>query len=137
MAITGAPELLIVMGGNATAEQVEDVVTRLEEAGCGAVVTPGREATVIGAIGDRELLAALPLEGYEGVEQVLPILKPYKLVSRELSPDSTVISVRGRRIGDGYFGLIAGPCTVEYREQTMETARVVAAAGSTMLRGGA
>jgi 3-deoxy-7-phosphoheptulonate synthase len=137
MAVTGSPELLIVMSAHATPEEVDHVVARLEEHGCGALVTPGREATVIGAIGERELLAALPLEGYEGVEQVLPILKPYKLVSRELSPDPTVISVRGRRIGDGYFGLIAGPCTVEYREQTMETARAVAAAGSTMLRGGA
>src|SRR3954467_14461095 len=137
MAVTGAPELLIVMGAQATPEQVEDIVSRLEEAGCGAVVTPGREATVIGAIGDRELLAALPLEGYAGVEQVLPILKPYKLVSRELSPDPTMIEVRGRRIGDGYFGFIAGPCTVESREQTMESARAVAAEGVTMLRGGA
>jgi 3-deoxy-7-phosphoheptulonate synthase len=137
MAVTGAPELLIVMGAAATPEQVDDVVARLEEAGCGAVVTPGREATVIGAIGERELLAALPLEGYAGVEQVLPILKPYKLVSRELSPDPTVITARGRRIGDGYFGFIAGPCTVESREQTMETARCVAAEGVTMLRGGA
>src|SRR5579884_1513121 len=137
MAITGAPELLIVMGAAATPEQVEDVVARLEEAGCAALVTPGREATVIGAIGERELLAALPLEGYAGVEQVLPILKPYKLVSRELSPDPTVIDVRGRRIGDGYFGFIAGPCTVESREQTLESARAVAAEGVTMLRGGA
>src|SRR6476660_2994561 len=137
MAVTGAPELLIVMGAAATAEQIEDVVARLEEAGCAALVTPGREATVIGAIGDRELLAALPLEGYAGVEQVMPILKPYKLVSRELSPDPTVIEVNGRRIGDDAFGLIAGPCTVEYREQTMETARAVAQAGATMLRGGA
>src|SRR5258708_2481183 len=120
------------MGGTATPEQVEDVVARLEEAGCGAVVTPGREATVIGAIGERELLA-----GYAGVEQVLPMLKPYKLVSRELSPDPTVIEALGRRIGDGYFGFIAGPCSVETREQTLETARVVAAAGVTMLRGGA
>jgi 3-deoxy-7-phosphoheptulonate synthase len=137
MAVTGAPELLIVMGATATPEQVDDVVARLEEAGCAALVTPGREATVIGAIGERELLAALPLEGYAGVEQVLPILKPYKLVSRELSPDPTVIEARGRRSGDGYFGFIAGPCTVETREQTMETARAVAAEGVTMLRGGA
>jgi 3-deoxy-7-phosphoheptulonate synthase len=137
MAVTGAPELLIVMGGTATPDQVDDVVARLEEAGCGAVVTPGRQATVIGAIGERELLSALPLEGYAGVEQVLPILKPYKLVSRELSPDPTMIDVRGRRIGDGYFGFIAGPCTVESREQTLESARAVAAEGVTMLRGGA
>ena len=133
MAVAGSPELLIVMSAHATPEQVDHVVERLAEAGAHAHVTPGREATVIGAIGERELLAALPLEGYPGVEQVLPILKPYKLVSRELSPDPTVIDVNGRRIGDDAFGLIAGPCTVEYRE----TARAVAQAGSTMLRGGA
>ena len=132
MATVHAPELLIVMSGAATPEEVEHVVARLEEAGAQAHVTPGRQATVIGAIGERELLAALPLEGYAGVDQVLPILKPYKLVSRELSPDPTLIEVRGRRIGDGYFGFIAGPCTVESREQTLETARVVAKEGVTM-----
>src|SRR3954453_12209456 len=137
MAITGAPELLIVMGASATQDQVDEVIARLDEAGCSAFVTPGREATVIGAIGERELLATLPLEGFAGVEQVLPILKPYKLVSRELSPDPTVIEVRGRRIGDGYFGFIAGPCTVENRDQTTITARTVAGGGCTMLRGGA
>ena len=78
---------------------------------------------MIAATGDRELLATLPLEGYPGVEQVLPILKPYKLVAREVSADPTVIDVDGRRIGDTWFGLIAGPCTVETREQTLETAR--------------
>jgi 3-deoxy-7-phosphoheptulonate synthase len=137
VATTHAPELLIVMSGAATQEQIDEVVARLEEAGAAAVVTPGKQATVIGAIGERELIAALPLEGYPGVEHVLPILKPYKLVSREISPDPTVITVRGRRIGDGYFGFIAGPCTVENREQTLTTARAVAAAGCTMLRGGA
>ena len=137
MATNGSPELLIVMGAGATAEQTEHVVARLQEAGVHARVSRGREATVIGAIGERELLATLPLEGYPGVDQVLPILKPYKLVARELVPDPTVIEVKGRQIGDSAFGLIAGPCSVEYREQTMETARVVAAAGATMLRGGA
>ena len=136
MAANGSPELLIVMGAHATPEQVDDVVARLAEAGAHAHVTAGKEATVIGAIGERELLATLPLEGFPGVEQVLPILKPYKLVSREIAPDPTVIDVRGRRIGDGYFGLVAGPCTVEYREQTLETARAVKEAGATMLRGG-
>ena len=92
---------------------------------------------MIAATGDRELLATLPLEGYPGVAQVLPILKPYKLVAREVSADPTVIDVDGRKLGDTWFGLIAGPCSVETREQTMETARAVAAAGATMLRGGA
>jgi 3-deoxy-7-phosphoheptulonate synthase len=137
MAAIESPELLIVMGPEATPAEVDQVVARLDEAGADARVSRGREATVIGAIGDRELLAALPLEGYPGVDQVLPILKPYKLVARELTPDPTVIDVDGHRIGDTFFGLIAGPCSVEYREQTLETARAVAAAGATMLRGGA
>src|SRR5438093_8043362 len=137
MATNGSPELLIVMGAGATADQTEHVLARLQEAGVHARVTHGREATVIGAIGERELLATLPLEGYPGVEQVLPILKPYKLVAREVSPDPTVIEVDGRRIGQEFFGLIAGPCSVEYREQTLETARAVADAGAPMLPRGA
>ncbi len=137
MATNVSPELLIVMKGGATAEQTENVVARLQEVGVDSRVSRGREATVIGAIGELELLTSLPIEAYPGVEQVLPILKPYKLVSREISPDPTVIEVRGRKIGDGWFGLIAGPCTVETEEQTLETARAVAAAGATMLRGGA
>jgi 3-deoxy-7-phosphoheptulonate synthase len=137
MATNSAPELLIVMGPGATPDQTEHVVARLAEAGVAARVSRGREATVIGAIGERDLLASLPLEAYPGVHQVLPIVKPYKLVSRELAADPTVIEIDGRRLGDTHFGLIAGPCTVEYREQTLDTARVVAAAGATMLRGGA
>src|SRR6266542_3663241 len=113
MATVGSPELLIVMGAHATPDQVDEVVARLEEAGAAAHVTPGKQATVIGAIGERDVLAALPLETYGGVDQVLPILKPYKLVSREISPDPTVVSALGRRIGEHYFGFIAGPCTVE------------------------
>jgi len=137
MASNGSPELLIVMGASATPDQTEHVLARLSEHGIDARVTRGREATVIGAIGDRESLAMLPLEGYPGVEQVLPILKPYKLVARELAPEPTVIEVDGRRIGQQYFGFIAGPCSVEYREQTLDTARAVAAAGASMFRGGA
>src|SRR6266480_2644826 len=137
MAVNGSPELLIVMGAGATADQMEHVLARLQEAGVAARVQRGREATVIGAIGEREVLATLPLEGYPGVDQVLPILKPYKLVAREVAPDPTLIEVNGRKIGQDYFGLIAGPCSVEYREQTLEAARAVAAAGGTMLRGGA
>ena len=119
------------MGAQASADQVDEVVARLEEAGASAHVSHGRDATVIGAIGERELLATLPLEGFPGVEQVLPILKPYKLVSRELRRDPTVIEARGRRPGDHYFGFIAGPCSVETREQMLETARVVTRRAST------
>src|ERR1051325_2077457 len=107
MAANPSPELLIVMAPGATSDETEHVVARLVEAGVDPRGSRGRGARVIGAIGDRERLATLPLEAYPGVEQVLPILKPYKLVSREVSPDPTVIDVDGHRLGQEYFGLIA------------------------------
>ncbi|MEA2363630.1 MAG: 3-deoxy-7-phosphoheptulonate synthase [Thermoleophilaceae bacterium] len=128
---------LIMMSGQAPDDQVEDVLLRLSEAGSYGRVAPGRDSIVISAFGDREMIRSLSLEEVPGVEKVLPVSKPYKLVSSDASPERTVIQVRGRRIGGGYFGLIAGPCTVESREQTLETARAVNAAGATMLRGGA
>ena len=130
-------QFMVVMSGEAADDEVEDVLGRLEAAGAQGRVAPGREATVIGAIGDRELLGSLSLDGIAGVEKVVPVSQPYKLVSRETSADPTVIQVRGRRVGGDHFALIAGPCTVESREQTLATARAVHAAGASMLRGGA
>jgi 3-deoxy-7-phosphoheptulonate synthase len=130
-------QLLVVMSRTASADQVEEILERLDAVDAHGRVTPGRESTVIGAIGDRERLASLSLEAFAGVQQVLPVRRPYKFVSRETSPEPTVIQVRGRRIGGGHFGFIAGPCTVESREQTLETARAVSDAGASMLRGGA
>jgi 3-deoxy-7-phosphoheptulonate synthase len=100
-------------------------------------VAPGRDATVIGAIGEHGLIGNLTFDDLDGIDRVLPVSKPYKLVALETSPDPTVIQVRGRRLGGDHFGLIAGPCTVESREQTLTTARAVHAAGASMLRGGA
>ena len=133
---TGGLQLLIVMSPRAEPDNVEDVLARLAEAGAHGRVTPGRESTVIGAIGQEDL-ASLSFDGFAGVDQVLPVRKPYKLVSRETAPEPTVIQVRGRRLGGSHFGFIAGPCTVESREQTLQTARAVRDAGATMLRGGA
>ena len=130
-------QLLIMMSAEAPDDQVEDVLERLSEAGSYGRVAPGADSIVIGAFGDREALKSLSLETHDGVESVLPIRKPYKLVSSETSPEPTVIQTRGRRVGGGHFALIAGPCTVESREQTLSTARAVEAAGATMLRGGA
>ena len=108
MSVNGSPELLIVMGPAATPDQTEHVVARLEEAGAQARISHGRQATVIGAIGQLETLVGIPLEGFPGVEKVLPILKPYKLVAREVSADPTVIEVDGRKLGDTWFGLKIG-----------------------------
>jgi 3-deoxy-7-phosphoheptulonate synthase len=131
------PRRLIVLSPGATADHVDAILDRLEQAGADSRVTPGESSTVIGVIAEDEVLDDLGLDGLAGVEQVLPISKPYKFVSKETSPDPTLIQVRGRRIGRGYFALIAGPCTIESREQTLETARAVAKAGASMLRGGA
>jgi 3-deoxy-7-phosphoheptulonate synthase len=139
MAVTEALELqfVVVMSGEATDDHVEDVLEQLARAGAHGRVAPGRDATVIGAIGDRGLLDSVALEQRAGVARVLPVSKPYKLVSLETSPEPTVIQVRGRRVGGDAFALIAGPCTVESREQTLATAEAVGAAGASMLRGGA
>jgi len=103
---------------------------------CASRLDPGEDAhreIVPGPAGQRRLQHYTRVVDAPGTQELLA----YPLVARGLTPDSTVIEVRGRRIGDGFFGLIAGPCTVETREQTLETARAVAAAGATVLRGGA
>jgi len=130
--------MMIVMQEGATDEQVARIVERIEAAGARAHVSRGEFVTVIGAIGDdRELIASMALEGEAGVERVVPILKPFKLVSREFRREDVVVEVGGRRIGGGSFGLIAGPCTVETRGQTLVTAHAVKDAGASLLRGGA
>jgi len=88
-------------------------------------------------IGDREIIYTLDLEGLPGVERVVRVLKPYKLVSRDFQSEDTVVRVGSASVGGGAFGVIAGPCSVESEEQMLETARAVKAAGATMLRGGA
>jgi 3-deoxy-7-phosphoheptulonate synthase len=130
--------MMIVMKATATEDQVQAVIQRIESCGARAHPSRGEEVTVIGAIGDREHVARLGLEGAPGVEQVVPILKPYKLASAQLrAGERTVIDVGGRRIGGEHFAMIAGPCTVESRDQTLTTARIVRDAGGTMFRGGA
>jgi len=131
--------MMIVMKPTATPHEVQAVIARIESCGARAHPSFGEEVTVIGAIGDREHVARLGLEGAPGVEQVVPILKPYKLSSRQQQwgQDPTVVEIDGRKIGGEHFALIAGPCTVESREQTLETARIVRDGGATMFRGGA
>jgi 3-deoxy-7-phosphoheptulonate synthase len=132
---------MIVMRETATEEEVEAVVTKIERAGARAHRILGARLTVIGAIGDVEQDAnveSLGLEGQPGVDRVVPILKPYKLASAQITHgERTILDIDGRKVGGENFALIAGPCTVESREQTLETARVVRDAGATLLRGGA
>src|SRR3954465_9386074 len=130
--------MMIVMKPTATDDQVQAVIEGIESVGAQAHPSRGEEVTVIGAIGDREHVARLGLEGYDGVDKVVPILKPYKLASRQLKGDTrTVLEIGGAKIGGDHFALIAGPCTVETRDQTLDTADAMLAAGATMFRGGA
>jgi 3-deoxy-7-phosphoheptulonate synthase len=133
--------MMIVMKETATEDEVEAVVEKIESAGALAHRSRGARVTVIGAIGDVEqdvTVEGLGLEGQPGVDRVVPILKPYKLASAQLTHgERTVLDIDGRKVGGGNFAMIAGPCTVESREQTLETARVVRDAGATLLRGGA
>jgi 3-deoxy-7-phosphoheptulonate synthase len=131
--------MMIVMTPGASSAEVDAVKERLETTGVHVVVMPGELTTAIGAIGDPEGVAELGLEGMAGVDRVVPISRPYKLASSELSHHApTVLDIAGRAVGSGTtFCLIAGPCTVESREQTLEVARAVKAGGASMLRGGA
>jgi 3-deoxy-7-phosphoheptulonate synthase len=132
--------MMIVMTPQASDEQVAAVKARLEALGnLHVLVMPGELTTAIGAIGDPQGVAELGLEAMPGVDRVVPISRPYKLASSELAHhEPTVLSIDGRTVGGGdTFCLIAGPCTVESREQTLSVARAVAAAGASMLRGGA
>jgi 3-deoxy-7-phosphoheptulonate synthase len=132
--------MMIVMTPQATADEIDAVKARLESIGhLHVLVMPGELTTAIGAIGDPEGVAELGLEGMPGVDRVVPISRPYKLASSELAHDEpTILRINGRIVGGGEtFCLIAGPCTVESREQTLDVARAVAEAGASMLRGGA
>jgi 3-deoxy-7-phosphoheptulonate synthase len=133
--------MMIVMKETATEEEVEAVVTKIERAGARAHRSSGARVTVIGAIGDLEQdanIESLGLEGQPGVDRVVPILKPYKLASAQITHgERTVLDIAGRKVGGDHFAMIAGPCTVESRDQMMQTARVVRDAGASLLRGGA
>jgi 3-deoxy-7-phosphoheptulonate synthase len=130
--------MMIVMKEGATPDQVEAVVKRVESVGARSHVSQGELVTVIGAIGDREHVANLGLEGFPGVDHLTPITKPYKLSSLQFKKgERTVIDIGGRKIGGDHFMTIAGPCTVESRDQLIDTARYVKDAGAQLLRGGA
>src|SRR5207245_11746580 len=133
--------MMIVMKETATDEEVEAVVQKIERAGALAHRSRGARVAVIGAIGDVEQdvgVESLGLEGKPGVDRVGPILKPYKLASVQMTHgEMTVLDIEGRKVGGENFALIAGPCTVESREQTLQTARIVRDAGATLFRGGA
>jgi 3-deoxy-7-phosphoheptulonate synthase len=129
--------MIIVLKHDATQEQIDHIIDRIKGLGLAVHVSKGKEKTIIGAIGDESVLAEQPLEILPGVEKVMPILKPYKLVSREFKADDTIIDIEGIKIGGREVQVIAGPCSIENLEILQETASMVKAAGARFLRGGA
>jgi 3-deoxy-7-phosphoheptulonate synthase len=130
--------MMIVMKESASAEQVDAVVRQVEQVGARAHVSRGELHTVIGAIGDRDHVANLELEGFPGVDHVVPITRPYKLASLQFKREErSIFDIGGRKIGGNYFMTIAGPCTIESRDQMLSAAAAVNEAGAQLLRGGA
>lgn len=129
--------MIVVMQQGATRDQVRAVMERLQNSGFQVHISRGVERTIIGIIGDRTRLEDTALEAMPGVEKVMPVLQPYKLASRAFHPEDSVIMVGDLAIGGETVHVMAGPCAVESREQLLEAARQVKAAGATILRGGA
>lgn len=129
--------MIVVMQRGATSDQVDHMVERVESLGLKAHVIVGTERTVIAAVGEKREHVKESLESGPGVAEVLPILAPYKVASREVKPEPTQVVAGSLRVGAGILGIIAGPCSVESEEQIVSTAKAVKAAGATGLRGGA
>ena len=130
--------MIIVMKRSATEAQVEHVLRWIESVGYRAHPSRGVERTIIGAIGnDRDKMQLTAVEHLSGVEKVMPILKPYKLASRESREGDTVVAVGGLKIGGPEFVVMAGPCSIESEEQLMESAYIARKGGAHILRGGA
>jgi 3-deoxy-7-phosphoheptulonate synthase len=125
------------MKRGASSDQIKHIIERVEQLGLRAHPIYGTERTVIAAIGEKRDEFRQSLESGPGVAEVVPILAPYKVASREVQAESTVIRVGSLTVGNCHIGMIAGPCSIESEEQTLTTARAVKAAGATALRGGA
>ena len=129
--------MIIIMKNSATQDQIDSVVSKVERLGYTTHLSEGEERTLVGVIGDDRPIDSGNFEPMEGVERVLPILKPFKLASREMHPLDTVVNIDGLAIGGNEIVIMAGPCSVEDRDQLMETAHAVKRSGATFLRGGA
>jgi len=129
--------MIIVMKQAATQAQITNVTARIEQWGCQAHISEGEERTIIGIIGNGRPLDREPIERMSGVERTVPILRPFKLASRDFHPKNTVFQLNGVSIGGDEVIVMAGPCAVESREQLLEVAHTVKQAGAKVLRGGA
>jgi 3-deoxy-7-phosphoheptulonate synthase len=133
----GEASMIIVMRKDATARQIANVTARVEQMGCQANISKGEERTIIGVIGNGRPLDREQIERMDGVEQTVPILRPFKRASRDFHPQGTVVKINGVEIGGKQLVMMAGPCAVESRDQLLGTAHAVKEAGAHVLRGGA
>lgn len=129
--------MIIVLKPGATEREIEHIVGKIKEVGLKSHINKGEERTIIGVIGDERVLQSQPLLAFPGVEGVLPILAPYKLVSREFKKENTVLDVQGIKIGGKRLVMMAGPCSVEKQDLLSSIAQEVKEAGAVILRGGA
>ncbi len=130
--------MIVVLKSNATEQNIQHIVEKAEKLGLRVNLSRGVERTVIGFIGPEDKLQIIPLETFPGVEKVIPVLVPYKLVSREFKPDDTVIQLsHGASVGGRKIAVMAGPCSIEGYDMLLSIAQKVKAAGATILRGGA
>jgi 3-deoxy-7-phosphoheptulonate synthase len=129
--------MIIIMKQGATSAQIANVAARVEQLGCGVHLSEGEERTIIGVIGNGRPLDREQIERMDGVERTVPILRPFKLASRDFHPQDTVVSINGLAIGGKQLIVMAGPCAVESHEQLLAAAHAVKDAHAHMLRGGA
>ncbi len=130
--------MIIVLKPKTTQAEMDHIVERIEKLGLSAHVSKGAKRTIIGVIGPEDILRVTPLEAFPGVEQVMPVLAPYRLVSREFKPENSIIDLgKGLKIGENKIITIAGPCSIESPELLKEIAVAVKAEGAQALRGGA
>ncbi len=129
--------MVVVMKREATEAEIERVAEKVREAGGEAFVSRGAVHTIIGLVGETAVFRGLELEGLPGVDRIIQIGKPYKMVARALHPEPTFVQVGPAVVGRGMFTVIAGPCAVESEEQAMTAARAAKEAGASILRGGA
>lgn len=130
--------MIVVFKKDAKEKEINHVIKRIEKLGLKAMISQGTERTIIGIIGPEDIIRLQPLEVFPGVERVMPILAPYRLVSREFKEENSIIKVsEGVEIGSSRVVVIAGPCAVESEEQLREAAARVKEAGALILRGGA
>jgi len=129
--------MIVILKQEATRAQMDNVIARIEQMGCGVEVSQGEERTIIGIIGNGRRLDHEQIERMAGVERTVPIMRPFKRASRDFHPGDTVVELNGVSVGGQRLVIMAGPCAVESREQLLETAHAVKEAGAQVLRGGA